>query len=301
MPMFSVIIPTYNRAAFVARAIESVRAQTFTDYEILVIDDGSTDDTAERLASAGVRYIRQQNQGPGVARNRGIAEATGEYCTFLDSDDWWPAWTLATYAKVLQQKPCDFITAPTLNYQDGTTPQLADSALDVEFAPDYFSSDRTPLTDFTTISLAVRTTRLREAGGFVTERMNFEDLDLWFKLGTAPGFAFVRSPVCAARTLHTGNVHHQLELNTRGALHMIGWEKAGQYPGGDARRADRRKRLLFMMRSQSLQMLRHGNPTGARAVYRATFAWNLAAGRLRYLLGFAFLLLRQSLSPKGGR
>jgi GT2 family glycosyltransferase len=301
MPMFSVIIPTYNRAAFVVRAIESVRAQTFTDYEIIVVDDGSTDDTADCVAATGVRYIPQTNQGPGVARNRGITEARGTYCTFLDSDDWWPAWTLTTYAKVLHQRPCAFITAPTLNYQDGTTPQLSDSELDVELAADYFSSDRTPLTDFTTISLAIRSDVLRESGGFVTERMNFEDLDLWFKLGTAPGFAFVRSPVCAARTLHAGNVHHRFDLNNRGAMHMIASEKSGTYPGGDARRRDRRERLTFMMRSQSLQMLKHGNVDGACAVYRATFGWNLAAGRMRYLLGFPYLMLCRKLRRSGVR
>jgi glycosyltransferase involved in cell wall biosynthesis len=89
MPRVSVVIPTYNRASFVREAIDSVLAQTFTDFELIVIDDGSTDDTPAVLAPYGnrIRYIRQENRGEGMARNAGLAVATGEWVSFLDSDD----------------------------------------------------------------------------------------------------------------------------------------------------------------------------------------------------------------------
>jgi glycosyltransferase involved in cell wall biosynthesis len=93
-PSISVVIPTYNRAEKVCRAIESALAQTVRDLEIIVVDDGSSDDTALVLKSAfgdRIRYIPQPNQGASVARNRGIEEATGEWIAFLDSDDWWEA------------------------------------------------------------------------------------------------------------------------------------------------------------------------------------------------------------------
>lgn len=91
MPKISVIIPTYNRAHYVSQAIDSVLAQTFTDYEILVIDDGSIDNTKEVLQSYldKITYIYQENKGVSAARNTGLRLARGEWIAFLDSDDIW--------------------------------------------------------------------------------------------------------------------------------------------------------------------------------------------------------------------
>jgi glycosyltransferase involved in cell wall biosynthesis len=109
--LFSVIIPTYNRAALLCTALDSVFAQTFTDYEVIVVDDGSTDGTAAMVASYGgrVRYFQQQNKGPGAARNLGAQHATGEYLAFLDSDDLWFPWTLLariTISMILNNYRC---------------------------------------------------------------------------------------------------------------------------------------------------------------------------------------------------
>ena len=91
MPRVSVIIPTYNRAGYLCESIESVLTQTYTDYEIIVVDDGSTDDTEEVLqlwiADGTIHYVWQENRGESAARNHGIELAIGEYIAFLDSDD----------------------------------------------------------------------------------------------------------------------------------------------------------------------------------------------------------------------
>jgi len=91
MPRISVVIPTYNRAAQVPAAIRCVLEQSLPPHEVIVIDDGSTDDTAEALAPLmeQIRYIRTENRGVSAARNRGIREATGDWIAFLDSDDTW--------------------------------------------------------------------------------------------------------------------------------------------------------------------------------------------------------------------
>jgi len=89
-PFFSVVIPVYNRAAALAQAIASVRAQSFVDFEILVVDDGSKDDprtVVEGLNDPRIRFIRQPNAGGGAARNTGIDHAQGAFVAFLDSDD----------------------------------------------------------------------------------------------------------------------------------------------------------------------------------------------------------------------
>ncbi len=87
---FSIVIPSYNRAAFISQAIESVLAQTYTDWELLIVDDGSTDNTSEVVAAytdQRIRYIYQQNAERSAARNNGVCHASGEYVCFMDSDN----------------------------------------------------------------------------------------------------------------------------------------------------------------------------------------------------------------------
>ena len=105
----TIVVPTYNRAHYIGEAIESIFAQDFIDceLEIVVVDDGSKDNTKEVVCKYGdrVRYIRQENQGAGVARNRGIDEARGEWIAFLDSDDRWLPFKLSLQFKVLEHFP----------------------------------------------------------------------------------------------------------------------------------------------------------------------------------------------------
>src|ERR1700694_305757 len=86
---FSILMPVYNREKYVRQAVESILSQTFTNFEVFAIDDGSTDGSAEILKSFGnrIKLIQQYNQGPEVARNAGAALAQGEYLAFLDSGD----------------------------------------------------------------------------------------------------------------------------------------------------------------------------------------------------------------------
>lgn len=103
----SVIIPTYNSARFLTEAIDSVLAQSLKDFEILVIDDGSTDETETVMQRYGspVRYIRQENGGVAVARNRGIRESRGRFVAFLDADDTWLPDKLALQIAALRNHP----------------------------------------------------------------------------------------------------------------------------------------------------------------------------------------------------
>ena len=104
-PFFSVVIPVYNRAALLWRALGSVRAQTFQDFEIVVVDDGSTDNpdaVVKAFADPRIRLLRQDNAGGGAARNRGIDEAKGDFIAFLDSDDVFLPHHLASMHAVLE-------------------------------------------------------------------------------------------------------------------------------------------------------------------------------------------------------
>lgn len=103
----SVIIPCFNAARYIGEAIESVLTQTLSSHEIIVIDDGSTDDSAKVIAGFNqhVRYIHQENQGISAARNRGIAEVSGDFIAFLDADDLWPNDSLKTRWNCLSTSP----------------------------------------------------------------------------------------------------------------------------------------------------------------------------------------------------
>ena len=110
----SVIVPTYGHRDFVLAALDSVFAQTWRDMEVIVVNDGSPDDTAavlRPLVEAGrIRYLEQPNQGQGAARNRGLAEATGEFVAYLDDDDLWPPDKLQWQIEMLRRHPSAVLT-----------------------------------------------------------------------------------------------------------------------------------------------------------------------------------------------
>jgi glycosyltransferase involved in cell wall biosynthesis len=103
----SVVIPTYNRRRLLERALASIQQQTRTPHEVIVVDDGSTDDTSDAICKRfpNVRYIRQENCGVSAARNRGVHEATGNWLAFLDSDDEWLPKKLERQVEALQSRP----------------------------------------------------------------------------------------------------------------------------------------------------------------------------------------------------
>ena len=125
MVKVSVIIPTYNTAKWLEQSIDSVLCQTFTDYELILVDDGSTDDTSsivKNFDDKRIRYFYKANGGLAGARNMGLGKAKGEYIAFLDSDDLWPESYLEVMVSVLDEAS-DYglaYTAMTVTYPDGT-------------------------------------------------------------------------------------------------------------------------------------------------------------------------------------
>lgn len=110
MMMFSVVIPLYNKAPYVAKAIQSVLTQTFNDYELIIVDDGSKDNSADVAAQAieghtNCRLIRQENEGVSMARNNGVEASHGNYLCFLDADDWWDPDFLKEMSKLINEFP----------------------------------------------------------------------------------------------------------------------------------------------------------------------------------------------------
>jgi glycosyltransferase involved in cell wall biosynthesis len=194
MSRISVIIPLFNKAPFVARALQSVAAQTFTDFEVIVVDDGSTDDGAkivERFEDSRIRLIRQENAGPGAARNRGLAEARGELIAFLDADDEWLPEFLAESVRLLEaESSAAAVVSGYVEFPVNTSREsmwrergLTDgiTRLDSDTDPKLAIALLAYMTPCTTV---VRGNVLRKLGGFY-EREHCaygEDAHLWLKL-----------------------------------------------------------------------------------------------------------------------
>lgn len=292
-PFFSTIIPVYNRAEFVCAAIDSALGQTLTDQEIIVVDDGSTDDSADFLRKRygdRIRLIQQPNAGPGPARNAGIAAACGEYIAFLDSDDRWFPWTLQTYRNVADQHRLPaFITGKHLLFrEEGELANVVQTPPRVEAFADYLaSSDRWRW--WGASSFVIRRDALLAAGAFPDSRMNFEDADLAMRLGVSPGFVHVAEPITFAYREHDANVRHDAAKSLAGLEYQLEAERSGSYPGGSARRVERIRILTTFVRPAALAQLRSGDRRVAWSLYRQTFFWHLRLGRIRFLLVFPSL------------
>ncbi len=181
-PLFSVVIPTYNRAAKVVRAVESVLAQNFADYDVWVIDDGSTDATPEALAPYldHIHYVRQANGGAARARNRGIQESQGKYVAILDSDDRWYPQKLGACVRAIQAHP-----ASGLFYSQWEVVDEAGRRLWIDRSRKVKGSAYQALLkgDFLAASSAVIKRECLEAtGGFDPLMQPCEDWDLWLRI-----------------------------------------------------------------------------------------------------------------------
>ena len=243
MPYFSVIIPTYNRTDYLSEALESVARQTFKDYEILVIDDGSTDNTAEIVAARNqqIRYFFQLNKGPGAARNLGINYANGEYIAFLDSDDLWFRWTLEAYYEALNISKASWVAGKGVNFTKITeVEEVSKSFLKWQLYPDYLSTSN-ELPWIGTCATVISRKLIQSVGGFSELNINAEDSELWLKLGAAPIFSEIKSPPVFAYRKYAESAVSDMIKSYQGMMNMVLHEKNWEYPGGKLRKLDRLK------------------------------------------------------------
>ena len=194
------ITPTYNRAHLIGRALDSLLAQTYQDFEIIVVDDGSTDDTRQVLSRYGdrIRYVFQENAGPSAARNRGIRMAKGEYLAFLDSDDAFLPTKLALQVAYLEAHPEVGVVysgwqiiGPDGTVQSEVRPIREGAILKDLLLEGYL---------FPPIAAVVRRACIDQVGLFDESLRVFEDPDLWFRVARA-GYRFgcIEQPLCRYR------------------------------------------------------------------------------------------------------
>jgi len=220
MPKVSIIIPAFNAAAFAPRAIESIMAQSWTDWELLVVDDGSTDNTLDVLATYGsaLRALSQANAGPASARNLGLAQATGEYVAFLDADDWWESGKLAEQVALLDANPEVGFCSTGTRVVDATGSTVGDWPCQASFVPlpDALFMNGALISGSTSGVMARRRLVL-EVGGFDSALRGFEDPDLWIRLSACTGYACIPKPLTVVvRT--PGSVSSHLPAMRRATL-----------------------------------------------------------------------------------
>jgi glycosyltransferase involved in cell wall biosynthesis len=209
----SVIIPTFNRAAVVAEAIASVYAGGVDDVEVLVVDDGSTDETAEAVRRFDrVRYVRQKNGGPASARNRGIRMARGETVAFLDSDDVFRPGKLANDVRLLAAHP--EAAAVVSDASVWVAGELSAASwfrargLPVEPGPPRLLSQYPPawahMHMLAPSAMAIRSAALRRIGPFDETLRSFEDWDFELRMISACDVLVCAEPLLRIRRFDDG-------------------------------------------------------------------------------------------------
>ena len=180
----SVIIPTYNHQDYVLQTLDSVFAQTFRDYEIIVVNDGSPDASAQRLeplAQAGkISYIEQPNAGQAAARNRGLAQARGEFIAFLDDDDLWPTDKLQWQVAFLDDNPEVAVVGGSVQNINGEGSNQGKAQF--HDRPITFGSLFSGCPFVSPGQTLIRTTLLKEIGGLDEKLWGVDDFDLWFRV-----------------------------------------------------------------------------------------------------------------------
>ncbi|MDA0243804.1 MAG: glycosyltransferase [Chloroflexi bacterium] len=230
MPLISIIIPTYNRADLLPTAVESALAQSWPHCEIIIADDGSTDNTAEVVAQWGnqVRYLPLPHRGqPAATRNAGLAVAQGEFIAFLDSDDLFLPHKLATQAQLLLNFPEAAVAYGNGYFFQENPTQPEGHVLDGLPSPSGFVFGDLLRGNFLFLQTTlIRKTALDAVGIFDEnpELFAIEDYDLLLRLAACYPFQYSTGDVCAIRR-HTGGIsHHFVPLKRRlvGLMAKIG-------------------------------------------------------------------------------
>lgn len=210
----SVVVPAYNYGRYLGEAIDSVLAQTHRDFELIVVDDGSSDSTREIVAAytdPRLRYVWQQNQGLSAARNTGIREARFDFVAFLDADDVWrPGHLAAAMAEFARRGPACALVASNSQRMDQHGVEMATRFPDWEGTQRIDVSDIVIRTRFMPSTAVVRRAAFDRCGGFDTGLRSSEDREMWMRIAAEYEVA-CRSEATVLVRKHTANMSKQAD------------------------------------------------------------------------------------------
>lgn len=220
MPYFSVIIPLYNKAPYVRKTVESVLRQTFDDYELVIIDNGSNDGSSEIVASftdPRIRIVRlEENVGVSNARNKGVSLSSSPYITFLDADDWWEPTFLEEMSGLIKRHPDAGIYGTGYYIVKNSKKRLAPIGVDEGFVEGEINYcavyAKTLCMPLTSITAAMPRSIFDEMGGFKSHLKLGEDFDLWVRIALRHKVVFLNKAL--------SNYNQDVDVTYRGTHHL---------------------------------------------------------------------------------
>lgn len=311
MTRFSVIIPLYNKAPYVAKAIGSVFAQTFTDYELIIVDDGSKDNSAEITYQTleghwNARFVQQENAGVSVARNNGVALSQGDYLCFLDADDWWEPTFLEEMSSLIEEFPDAGIYGTNYTIVNETKHKTRVAPIGVEegFEKGYINYcqvyAKTLAMPLTSITVAIPRPVFDEMKGFPKGIKLGEDFLLWVHIALKHKTAFLNKPLAY--------YNQDVDVANRGTNHLHDPKEHMLWNLSDLEPLEKTnedyKRLMDGLRVNSLQSYlldpRYGE---AARVELGKVDWSQQPQRMvrLYKKPLWFLKLRQATLKLGSR
>lgn len=299
-PLVSVVIPTYNQPALLAETLKSVFAQTFSDYEIIIVNDGSTDNTLETLrpivqSRAGrVRIISQQNRGIGAARNRGIDEAQGKYVALLDHDDLWLPQKLQAQVDLFMRHPR--VIASSVPFSFSNAPAVAAFDADALGAVDGVIERpmRTAAQGHNfTMTSTLMFNRERAVGLRHGEiRGAVEDMQFQIGLLARGPFGIASRTILAVYRVHDQNYSRRSDFYVEGIRLLRRMDRMGEFC--DVTPEDlpyMRRYLANLGRAAAVKDLMCGNRRRGLQTYLQEFVHQVRERRLKFLLTFPLLAL----------
>lgn len=272
--MISVVIPLYNKATSISSTLECVLNQTFTDWEVVVVDDGSTDDSANIVRSMGdsrIRLIRQPNAGVSAARDRGAIEAEGEFIAFLDADDEWDKNYLSTQYELTQKYPdCD-VFAMNYEFQDinGIKTSTIINKLPFNDADgvlsNYFEVASCSHPPLWTSAVMVRKSAFQNIEGFPVGIKSGEDLLTWARLACRYKIAYCKTPLAVFNV--EGYDTKEKPKRIPAEVDIVGQELKKLYKTYDAPGLKQYVGLWHKMRSSIYMRLRMRDKSIKEAIY----------------------------------
>ncbi|MCO6509869.1 MAG: glycosyltransferase [Aridibacter famidurans] len=283
----SVVIPTYNYGRFIGEALESLRAQTRSPDEIIIVDDGSEDNTEEVVLRFGeeVRYLKQQNSGVCVARNRGVEETSGDLIAFMDADDIWDASKLDKQTAIFESDPEVGLVHCGMREFDSDTGEVTNVYLDGEegWIAGMIAEWNKPAVIGPGGTTMVKRVVFDLVGGFDPSLKNAEDWEFCFRVAKRFKVGFVREALVNYR-IHPENAHKNIAEMERSALRA--WTKVFDGSDPDIEKLKRRSYAnLFKVLAASF--LRQGHYFGfirnaAKSLfYRPSLVGHFLTSRVR--------------------
>jgi len=222
VPQVSVVIPVFNGARTIVAALRSVFAQTYRDVEVIVVDDGSTDDTATRVSFWGkaVTYLARANGGPGRARNAALARARGRFIAFLDADDVWLPWKLERQVAYFKEFPNAGLVHTGMLVSGAPEAAVSESVERDAATPhlppaDQFASVFHGDVDVNTLTVMIQREALAKVGWFDERReLHVEDWDLWLRIAARYPIGYLAAPLAVHRP--GGQMSSAIERTFRG-------------------------------------------------------------------------------------